>query len=305
MSKNFNNDSFDEMFFAEGERMVNFANKKSEKSIDELLTNFYSQWEDAEFFFESENVDLDSECEREFKPEPKVQSNEFKIRDDKNVHKDHRKRVRNVFLEYGLESFTDIEVLELLLFYSIPQKDTNEIAHRLLDHFGTLKNVLSAEYYDLMEVKGINEISASLIILQRELTRYVNTKKYESERLNTSRRAGMFCCDYFKNHVEESFIIIILDDKDYVENISVISKGVENETAFYTRKVLKEVLRYRSNTIMLAHNHPGNNSEPSLSDIKATGKLMNALDDIGIYIKDHIVCAGDSYTSMADRGNLD
>ena len=97
----------------------------------------------------------------------------------KSIHKDHRKRVKNKIVNYGMESFTEIEVLEALLFYSIPYRDTNVIAHNLLDKFGSLKSVMNADYYELLKVDGISENSASLILLFREMNMYINTKLFE------------------------------------------------------------------------------------------------------------------------------
>lgn len=220
----------------------------------------------------------------------------------KSVHKGHRQRVRDKFLKHGLDSFTEFEVLEFLLYYSIPYKDTNEIAHRLIDKFGSLNAVLEAEYYDLMEVNGISENSASLIVLYRELFKYVRTSKYAQKYLPTSSAVGQFCCDYFYNHVEESFILISMDSNRTVQCIDVISKGTENETAFYPRKIMKTIVKNRASSVIFAHNHPGENPEPSSYDLMLTNKFNIILKAIGIRLADHIICSGDRFVSISDKG---
>ena len=173
----------------------------------------------------------------------------------KSIHRGHRERVRDKFFKHGLDCFSEFEVLEFLLFHTIPLKDTNEIAHRLIERFGSLKGVLNAEYYDLMEVKGISEVSAGLITLQREIFKYLRTNNVVSENLRTADRAGEYCFKYFENHVEETAIIIILDDDRNVLAIDVISKGSETEASLYVRKVIKSIIRCRATKVVVAHNH--------------------------------------------------
>ncbi|MBQ4527388.1 MAG: hypothetical protein II998_04875 [Clostridia bacterium] len=300
MSYNSKPDKSGNSYFAS----VNEADK-ADSEYDTLLNgifdSFYSEWQNADVVLKDNHQPKEK---RTWNSETK--HNEIKHNtSSKNIHKDHRKRVRNKFLQYGLDSFTDIEVLELLLYYSIPQRDTNELAHKLLDKFGSLKAVLNAEYYDLMEVNGISEVSASLIVLQREISKYVRTKEYDTVTLDTSLKAGRFCCKYFGSHVEESLIVIFLDYYDNIEDIVVISNGDETETGFYTRKVFKEVLRRRSVKITIAHNHPGDNPEPSANDISATQRLVAQLSEMGITLKDHIICAGERHVSLSDRGLLE
>ncbi len=221
------------------------------------------------------------------------------------LHKGHRERVRNKFMQYGLDSFTKYEVLELLLFYSIPLKDTNEIAHRLLDKFGSVKAVINADTDDLMEVDGINEVSASLISFHRELYKYIHTKEFEYETLATSAKAGKFCCEYFKSHINETFIVICLDLNSVVKNIEVISEGCENETAMYPRKTIKKILQNKCSKVIIAHNHPGEHPEPSTEDVVITGQLNGFLESVGIFLMDHIICSGNQYVSLSDRGLMD
>jgi len=282
-------------------------NDDSTNSLIDTNNDYIADWIDIESLEEFEKSII-KETPTDICPRSETGNREYKSSEIKNktkiasIHKGHRERVRNKFLQYGLESFTKYEVLELLLFYAIPYKDTNEIAHRLIDKFGSVKAVIDADVNDLIEIEGINEVSASLIVLQRELFKYIHTKEYDVEVLSSSSKSGWFCCKYFMNHVEESFIIIYLDLNDVVKNIEVISEGSENETAFYIRKTVKRILQHRCSKVIIAHNHPGEYPEPSSDDIMSTGHLNESLENIGISLIDHIICSGDKYVSMSDRG---
>ncbi len=225
--------------------------------------------------------------------------------DFKKIHKNHRERVREKFIKYGLEPLSEHQVLEMLLFYAIPRKDTNVIAHRLIDKFGTLQNVLEADYNDLIEVEDIAEVSASLIMFFRELYKYIRTNSVEENTdLSTAERVGEFCCRYFFNHTEENLILISMDGNRRLKCVDVISRGCENETAFYPRKIMKAVVKNRTNVVAIAHNHPGGSPEPSSNDLLITEKLGTMLSDIGVSVIDHIICSGDRYVSIAKRGLL-
>ncbi len=221
-----------------------------------------------------------------------------------SIHKGHRSRVKDKFLNHGLESFSEFEVLEYLLFYAIPYKDTNEISHRLIEKFGSLKGVLDAESFDLTEVEGIGEYSAALIVLFRELNKYMNTRYYTNILLEDTHVTGEFCYNYFKNHVEESFIVLSLDDEYRLKCIDVISNGTENETAFYLRKVTKVAVKNRTNIIVLAHNHPSGSPIPSSDDITITEIIQKSLHNIGVLVKDHVICSPKGFGSFSDKGLL-
>lgn len=222
-----------------------------------------------------------------------------------NCHKDHRQRVRNKFVKYGLEVFSEHEVLEMLLFYSISRKDTNAIAHRLIDKFGTLEGVLKADYSDLIDVEGISDVSASLIMFNRELNQYIRTTSFKKKTdLSTAIKMGRFCANYFREHTEENFIVLSLDGHRKLLCVDVISRGSETETAYYPRKILKAAIKNKSANIVVSHNHPGGSVEPSSNDVAITEKLSELMQDVGINVIDHIICSGDRFTSMFNRGYL-
>ena len=248
--------------------------------------------EDAEI--KNKEIPIESDRKKRQKTDPKI----------KSIHRGHRSRVREKFFNYGLDCFSEFEVLEFLLFHTIPMKDTNEIAHRLIERFGTLKGVFNAEYYDLMEVDGISEVSASLITLQREIFKYLRTKNFKKECLRTSMVAGQFCQQYFENHVEETSIVIMLDDDRNIEGVEIVAKGSETESYFLIRKIVKVLMRYRGKFAIVAHNHPVKYAVPSSDDINSTEYLKLALEKIGVSLIDHIVCSEKEFYSMMDGGYI-
>ena len=247
----------------------------------------------------SENNKLSNEENTE--SETIVKNDKTKQKKDE-PHKNHRMRVRERFSKYGMDSFTKYQVLEMLLFYAIPRKDTNVLAHKLIDRFGTLQGVFDADFDDLIEVEGINSISASLIVFYRELYKYLHSNFDDEVDLSTSYKVGDFCCKYFYGHVEENLIVISMDANRKFKCVDVISRGSETETAYYPRKVMKAVVKSRANLVIVAHNHPGGALEPSANDLIITQKLANVLSDVGVGVVDHIICSGDKYFSFSERG---
>ncbi len=221
-----------------------------------------------------------------------------------SIHKGHRGRVRERYINYGLESFTDVQVLEFILFHSIPQGDTNPLAHKLIDKFGSLEGVLRADVDALSQVKGIKDTSASLITLFRDVNKFVNASTSKGEILSTTSAVGEFCCRYFSNNVVEEAIIIILDSNRKVIAVESVSKGTETQTAFSPRTIMKIALAHHGCDIIAAHNHPDGNPMPSNQDVYNTNKLITALREFDVFMLDHIVCSGQKYISMFEKGYI-
>jgi len=302
MDNDFKNN--EEIFFMQG---------LSEEDMDDFDTNMFDFCEFSDDDFKSyditdtsEEIIFDEDFIKSVKADNKTVKNKTNKRKTnsktKSVHGGHRERMRDKFLKYGFEVFSEVEVLEYLLYYCLPQKNTNEIAHKLIDNFGSLKGVLNAEYFDLMEVAGIKEYSAAFIVMYRELFKYVRTNNDPGIVLSKSEIAGKFCCDYFYNHVEESFILISLDSNKKVKCVDVISKGTETETAFYARKIIKYAVKNRANAVIFAHNHPGENPQPSSNDLIITDRFIKILESLGIDLIDHIICSGNKNISISDKG---
>lgn len=221
------------------------------------------------------------------------------------MHTGHRDRVKNRFLREGLDSFEQHQVLELLLFYSIPRRDTNKLAHTLIKKYGTLSAVFEADPMDLMTVPGIGKNSAVLLSLIPSLARvYFKDKWGNKPKLNSTTRAGEYLVSLFSGRLYEVFYVICLDAQNRVNHSCLVHEGTIDQAPVYPRLIVEAALRHQARSVILAHNHPGGTLEPSAADLSVTGEIAAALETISVKVLDHIIVAGDSYISFADRGLL-
>ena len=195
------------------------------------------------------------------------------------IHDGHREKMRRRFLETGLEGFADHEALELLLYYAIPRRDTNPIAHALMERYDSLSGVLNAPVEDLEKVEGIGESAAILLSLVSRLSRKARIADASQETiLNSSERAGAYLLERFAGERRELVFLLCLDRKGR--------------------------LLTSASAVILAHNHPSGVAVPSSSDEAATRQVAEALRTIGVRLVDHIVVADRDFVSMADSGDL-
>lgn len=218
-----------------------------------------------------------------------------------NVHADHRERLRERFLKEGLDNFQDHNVLELLLFYAIPQKDTNEEAHALIDTFGSLSEVLEASYEDLCSVKGIGPRAATLIKLMPELFRKYEVDKLNTEEvfLNDSELAAEYACKFFKGITEEKLYLLSLDSRCRLVSMDLMSEGTTDSTPVNIRLIIETALKNKATSVILVHNHPTGITAPSKADIDITSKLAYVLKQTELSLDDHIIVGhGNNYFSF-------
>ncbi|WP_051411345.1 RadC family protein [Acetivibrio clariflavus] len=210
------------------------------------------------------------------------------------------------FLKEGLDSFEPHQVLELLLFYSIPRKDTNELAHKLLERYGSLSGVFDADIKDIVKIPGIGENTAFLLNLIPHLARrYHNDKWGPKPELNSSSKAGNYAISLFAGRNYEAFFIICLDAQNRVNYSELVHEGTINEAPVYPRLLVEAAIRHKANSVILAHNHPGGTLNPSRADMEATKTICTALESISIKVIDHIIVCGDKYYSFAENGKLE
>lgn len=220
-----------------------------------------------------------------------------------SVHKGHRERLKARFVEEGLDSFTDIQALELLLFYAIPQKDTNPIAHELLKRFGSLSRVLEAEPEELKQVPGISDHSAVLLHLVTELGRYYQVDCAQRlEILTTLDACGNYLVPYFFGRTRETVFLLCLDAKCKVICCKEIGEGSLTAASISIRKVVETALTAKATTVVLAHNHPSGVALPSTEDVQTTRRIAAALQAVEVHLADHIVVAEGDYVSMVQSG---
>ena len=224
-------------------------------------------------------------------------------RKEKNTHDGHRERVKKKVAEHGLEVLAEHEVLELLLFYCIPRVDTNEIAHRLLDRFGSFAAVLNADLEELAEIKGMNENKAFFLKLIPQMARYyLRSNKMRQQSLDQGFDMAGYVRDLFIGEKNELLYLICLDSQNRIIQSSVISRGVVNELGVNPRQILQEVLRSNAVGVVLAHNHPGGNPEASPADIEMTLVVARMLSTISVRLEDHLIISGNRTISMKKGG---
>lgn len=220
-----------------------------------------------------------------------------------SVHKDHRARMKARFLEEGLDGFDEHQVLELLLFYSIPRRDTNETAHNLLNRFGTLSQVIDAPVKELKKVDGIGHNSAVFLSLIKEVVRYYRVnQKVNTEPLKTIDACGRFMVPYFSGRETETVFLLSLDAKCKVLSCREVVEGNVNSANISIRKIVDMALTENATSVVLAHNHPSGVALPSMEDIQTTKRLAQALHLVDVVLNDHIIVAEDDYVSLVHSG---
>ena len=219
------------------------------------------------------------------------------------IHKGHRERLKQRFLEDGLDNFTDIQVLELLLFYAIPQRDTNPIAHALLNHFGSLSGVLDADVAELKKVPGISDHSATLLALVTELCRYYQVDSAQRvDILTTLDACGAYLVPRFFGRTRETVFLLCLDAKCKVLCCKEVGEGSVNSASISVRKIVETALAANATTVILAHNHPSGVAVPSGEDAQTTRRIAAALSAVEVHLADHIIVADGDYVSMVQSG---
>lgn len=220
-----------------------------------------------------------------------------------NIHSGHRQRLKERFLTEGLDGFAPHEVLELLLFYAVPKRDTNPTAHMLLEHFGSLDRVMDADPEALVEVNGVGENAMTLIKLVPEIAQYYLKERYNKiAKIENARQMGAYMCSRMAMAGRELFAAAAFDaDKNEIA-YQVISEGTLSCSEVRLRTLAEFAIKRRAEIIVIAHNHVTGTSLPSQADRDATRKICQTLEKIGVKVADHIVVAGDSYYSFADNG---
>lgn len=217
------------------------------------------------------------------------------------MHEGHRERVRKRFMKEGIDSFEQHQILELILFYAVPRKDTNEIAHRLLEKFGTLSRVLEAEPKDLMQVSDIGENAACLLSLFASVFRvYAQDKVKKKATLGCLEDIFAYVKSLYHGRLYETFFLISLDAQNRILHSEIIMEGTIDEIAVYPRLVVESALRHKAYAVIIAHNHPGGSVMPSKVDVEATRHIVKALKTIDIELKDHIIVTNENCLSFRE-----
>lgn len=217
----------------------------------------------------------------------------------------HRERIREKFASNGLDSFLDHEVLELLLTYVIPRKDTKPIAWALLKRFGSLAAVLDAEPEQLAEVKGIGENTSLFIKLVRSVfKKYTFDEVKERITIRTPQQVLEYCQASLAGKKEECLEVIYLSVRNTVMGTQILASGLIDRVAISPRKIVESALAAKASAIILVHNHPSGDATPSHEDILLTQDVIQAARLFDISVHDHIIIGGNSHYSLKANGKI-
>ena len=220
-------------------------------------------------------------------------------------HAGHRERIKAEVLALGLEGWPDHRVLELLLFYTIPQGDVNDLAHELVERFGSLAGVLDASVEELKKVKGVGDHTAVFLrMLPAVLGRYQGARTRLSAIINSPEEAYAWLEPYFFGARNEMVYVLGLDGKRQVLGVRKVAEGSIELAEVNTRRIAEEAIGLRAAQIYVAHNHVSNLAIPSQADWLTTDTLRGALRPIGIELIDHLVFVDGDMVSLKDSEHL-
>lgn len=219
----------------------------------------------------------------------------------KFIYIGHRKRLRQKF-EVSNESLQDYEILELLLFYVFPRKDTKGLAKSLLKKFKTLHKVIFSEKSTLLSVDGVGESTYILLQVLRELYARLSLEKIQRRPLiNSIDRVVEYYHLLLSNDIREQLRVMFLDNKSQLIAEEQIQSGTVNRTVFFPREIIKKALDYGASAIIVIHNHPSGDPTPSQQDIDMTKNLQKICKSIDIVLLDHIIIGANRITSFHNK----
>lgn len=212
--------------------------------------------------------------------------------------------MKSEYLSSGLDGFSDVRALELLLFYSIPRTDTNPVAHALIDRFGSLHNVLCASVDELTGVEGVGENTAVLIRLTGDMYKKSAGSNPEIKRnsLRSPETAFRAVRALYIGCRDEKVFLSCLDAKKRLIDSVCLESGGPAQVSVDLRKVVRTAMESHCDSCILSHNHPSGDVNPSDEDIRLTGRISEALSIIGVSLVDHIIVSDESYYSFAEAG---
>ncbi len=216
----------------------------------------------------------------------------------------HRQRVRTERLKHGFLDASDRLILECLLFYCYPRRDTQKIAHKLIDDFGSLDNILNKKPQELISDCGFTENTALLFTLISDITKRKKLKENEGRTFDTPTIVGEHCVELLRNESEECLYVICLNSKMKHITSEMASSGDLTTTTISVRKITQIALKYNARGVILAHNHPSGDITPSKSDVSSTKKIMEVLSELQIEVYDHIIVNRTNYFSLLQNGYM-
>lgn len=218
-------------------------------------------------------------------------------------HAGHRARMRERFLKEGLDSFQPHEVLELLLFYTRPQGNTNPLGHTLINRFGSLSQVLDASYEQLIQTPGVGEQTAVFLKLLPALSkRYLEDRQRPGTLITSVEDIWEQFRYAYVGAVNEQVYALFLDNKNQIIRRELLFEGSVNTSSIPKRRLMEFAISTNAASVVLSHNHPDGIAAPSRADVETTKLLLTLLEFQNIQLLDHMIVAGDTYCSMREHG---
>ncbi|MFC2422649.1 RadC family protein [Fusobacterium polymorphum] len=222
----------------------------------------------------------------------------------------HRERIKEKFLKNGIDGFAEYEILELLLTYCIPRKDTKPIAKELLNKFKSLDNVFKADLDKLSAIDGLGKNTVAFLKLIGDLPSIIykdelkNKKLIDKETLKISNKDILL--KYLRNKIGyeeiEKFYVLYLSSSNEVIEFEENSVGTLDRSSVYPREIYKKIINLNAKSVILAHNHPSDNITPSKCDIELTNEIAKGLKNFGALLIEHIIITKNSYFSFLEEG---
>lgn len=221
---------------------------------------------------------------------------------DKNVHSGHRNRLRNLIDKVGLESLTDIQIVEQILTMSNARRDTNEIAHALLNKFGSISKILDASYLALREVEGVGDVTAKMITYLPQIFEiYIKDKNKHSYSCKTMGDVYKYFTNIFKGLTNEVFVIAYINKNSIFQTYEILSTGNIKQVKLDKLKITKSVIYNNATSVITAHNHPLGSASPSQADYDAYTSLCTFFATIGLMYVDNIIIGDDGMFSFTQK----
>jgi len=219
-----------------------------------------------------------------------------------NPNAGHRERMRARYKKGGIEAMADHEIVELLLFYAVPRRDTNKIAHGIIHEFGSLHALLESDVDQIQKRCGLSENTATLLSMLLPIARRYDISKWGT-RVNFANTKAManYLKSLFIGQTAECFYLLCLDNRDSLISATLLERGTLDRAELYPREIMKCVLASNAAYVILAHNHPSGSLEISDADVKTTQYLISMLSSVEVAVLDHIICGGQSYVSFAEK----
>lgn len=211
----------------------------------------------------------------------------------------HRKRLKDKFLQAPLGSLADYELIELLLFLSIPRKDVKPLSKTLLHKFGCLGSLIHAEPDRLMDIKGMNQgVYTNIKLIREILQRSLRTEVMNQNVLSSWAELLKYLRTVMGHIKYEQFRILFLDKRNKLIADEIQAEGTIDQTPVYPREVVRRTLFHAATAIVLVHNHPSGDPNPSKADIELTKHIIQACKAINVIVHDHVIITKNDFFSF-------